>query len=183
MAPLVPIPSACPFDGLGHIITYAGQCTPCPCPGPGGRATPPCPGQGGGGGLLHGGGGGSHVHVCCAVGLRVRRAAPLCAAPHNACRGAPHRAAHYTASHALCFTALPCGLRCTLCTVPHRTVCAVPHCSMPSPTPVPRAQQHRVEGTVSLVPAPTTFTPSPLKGRWGCYTSCTQAAAHVLQPM
>ena len=130
----------------------------------------PRAGRGGGGALLQLGGGGSHVRVCCAVLLCVRRAAPL-------------RAAHYTAPHPLCCTALLCALRCTLCAVPHRTACAVPHYIVLSPTPVLRARQHSVEGTVGLVPAQPTSAPSTLEGRWGCCTSYIQAATHVLQPL
>ena len=125
-------------------------------------------------------GGGVLSHAC--VLCRTSPCVPCCttfAALHNACRAAAHAAAHYTAPHALCCTALLCSLHCTLCTMQHRSVCALPHRTMLCPTPVPHARQHRVEGTLGLVPAQPTSAPSPLEGRWGCCTSCICAATHV----
>ena len=130
------------------------------------------------------------MRVCCAVLLLVRCVAPLYAALHNACRATPHCAAHYTAPHALCCTALLCALRCTLCAVPHRTVCAVPHCTMMSPTPMPRARQHKVEDMVDLVPT-ANLRPVSSRGTMGvlhqlhpgrCACSAAAVARVSLQP-
>ena len=62
-------------------------------------------------------------------------------------------------------TALCTALHLVRRATPH-CVCsaAVPHCTVLSPTPMPCAHQHKVEGTVVLVPAQPTSAPSPLKG-------------------
>ena len=91
-----------------------------------------------------------------------------------------HRIVLRTTLHRMCCAARHCSAPCAPC---HTALCVVPHYTVLSPTPVSRARQHRVEGTVGLVHAQPTSAPSPLEGRWRCRTTCTQAATHVLQPL
>ena len=133
-----------------HIGRPCMRCTPRPRPRAWGGGTPHrrAPGREWGGAHSCKGGGGQ-MRVCCAVPFRVCRAAPLCAALHNVWRAAAHCAAHYT-PHELCSTRRA---------VPHRIVRALPHYVVLSSTPVPRARQQRVEGTLGLVPVQSTSAP------------------------